>query len=463
MSEPDDTIIADTTLSPSPPGKIPWNPKVFIVMSILFSFGASGILAGINWRRLGKPALTWPTIIFSQSGLIVFIIILSFLPPNLNETIARLVGYGINIAIGRWLAGWQESAYKEWTSQYGEPKPGKAGFLIPLVSGIASIALVLLLSFGIDYWFISGPVNAGISHFNKALELQQQNRLDKAIEEYTKAIEINPELSEAYYNRAHIHFEQNKYDRAINDITEYINRNPEDADGYFQRGILYKNTGSHEKAVADLEKAIASGLDSDLEQQAKALLKDDSEYFTKAMEHFNNGEFKEAIAGLTKAIEINPDDAINYLLRGTCYYTLRELDNAIADLTQAIKLNPAYYEAYHNRSMVYSSKEEYDKALEDINKAISLQSTDPMLYHARGMIYGNMKKYDKALENFNKALQIAPDRDGVLFSRGLLYYEMKMMEKAKIDIRKAIVLNPENLTFLNETKKRFPEFDLELE
>ena len=53
---------------------------------------------------------------------------------------------------------------------------------------------------------------------------------------------------------------------------------------------------------------------------------------------FRAGCHIEAVKNLLKAIKINPDST-NFLLRGTCYYVLREFENALNDLSKAIKLD----------------------------------------------------------------------------------------------------------------------------
>jgi hypothetical protein len=45
----------------------------FIGMAFLFTFAASGILAGLNWRRLGKPRQMWPTILLCVVGLVALL------------------------------------------------------------------------------------------------------------------------------------------------------------------------------------------------------------------------------------------------------------------------------------------------------------------------------------------------------------------------------------------------------
>ena len=51
--------------------KSPWNPNILYLLTFFGGFGATGIIAGINYKRLGKPHLKWPTIVIS---LIIFIL-----------------------------------------------------------------------------------------------------------------------------------------------------------------------------------------------------------------------------------------------------------------------------------------------------------------------------------------------------------------------------------------------------
>jgi tetratricopeptide (TPR) repeat protein len=45
---------------------------------------------------------------------------------------------------------------------------------------------------------------------------------DKAISDYTKAIELNPKHADIYYSRGLAHNKMGQYDKAISDFTEAI-------------------------------------------------------------------------------------------------------------------------------------------------------------------------------------------------------------------------------------------------
>src|SRR5215204_1440714 len=64
-------------------------------------------------------------------------------------------------------------------------------------------------------------------HNNRGVEYADTKRdYDEAIREYTKAIELNPQFAEAYYNRGIAYSDKKEYDAAIQDYTKAIELNP---------------------------------------------------------------------------------------------------------------------------------------------------------------------------------------------------------------------------------------------
>jgi tetratricopeptide (TPR) repeat protein len=272
-----------------PSGKPPWNPRIFTAMAFLFSFGASGILAGINWRRLGKPQWMWPTILLSVVGLMGFLVALALLP--VLEGLSELVGYGINIGVGVLLTSLQTSAYKGWEATYGESSTKGSGWLIPIVVGIGTIAVVVGLSVCPSLL----PADPAIEYYNRGVVYQQQGQLDLAIDEYTQAIALNPQFSEAYYNRGNAYYDKGDLDRAIADFDQAIEFDPQDAEAYYNRGLAYASKGRYDQALSDLSKCIEINA-----RYAGA-------YYLRGVAYAEVGEQEKAISDMERALELGLD------------------------------------------------------------------------------------------------------------------------------------------------------------
>lgn len=80
-------------------------------------------------------------------------------------------------------------------------------------------------------------------------------------------------------------------------------------------------------------------------------------YYSLGAESYNRGEYDAAISYFSKAIELKPNDADIYHIRGLLYYATGEYDRAIADYDKAIDLNPNDANGYRNlQRMAYAAK-----------------------------------------------------------------------------------------------------------
>lgn len=70
-----------------------------------------------------------------------------------------------------------------------------------------------------------------------------------AIADYDRAIDLDPQLVQAYFNRGLAYVDKGDLDRAID-------LDPQLAQAYLGRGIAYLMTGQYDQALADLSKTI---------------------------------------------------------------------------------------------------------------------------------------------------------------------------------------------------------------
>jgi tetratricopeptide (TPR) repeat protein len=97
--------------------------------------------------------------------------------------------------------------------------------------------------------------------FDKGLENFKTGKIEKineAINDFTKAIELNPNYARAYYCRGLI-YEGRDYDKAISDFSKVIEINPNDALAYNCRAMMYYSKHEYDKAWQDVHKAEALG------------------------------------------------------------------------------------------------------------------------------------------------------------------------------------------------------------
>jgi serine/threonine-protein kinase len=91
-----------------------------------------------------------------------------------------------------------------------------------------------------------------------------QKKFDKAIEAYTKAIELNPNDFGLYNNRAVVYHATGEYEKAIADYGKAIELNPYHFSSFNNRGAAYEDIGNIEQAINDYRKALELDPDSKL-------------------------------------------------------------------------------------------------------------------------------------------------------------------------------------------------------
>ena len=94
--------------------------------------------------------------------------------------------------------------------------------------------------------------------YGRGLYYQDHNDLDKAIQDYTSIIQINPKNAQAHFNLGYIHYTFLKvYDQAIKHYSDAITANPDYVEAYYNRGLCYEAVGNIAAAKDDYDKAIS--------------------------------------------------------------------------------------------------------------------------------------------------------------------------------------------------------------
>jgi tetratricopeptide (TPR) repeat protein len=260
---------------------------------------------------------------------------------------------------------------------------------------------------------------------------------DRALADLTKAIELSPNLFAAWKYRGGLYIEIREYDKAIADHTQRVRLDPDSAGAYMSRGIAYTGKGDYDKAIADYDRAVK--LNPDFA----------SAYNNRGNAYRNKGDYDRAIADYNQAIKLDPNLAKTYANRGVAYYDKGDYDRAIADYTQAIKLDPNYAVAYGNRGVAYYDKGDYDRAIADYTQAIRLDPNYANAYTNRGLAYSNKGDYDRAIADQTQAIRLNPNDVNAYTNRGIAYTNKGDYDRAIADYTQAIRLNPNHANAYN--------------
>lgn len=100
-----------------------------------------------------------------------------------------------------------------------------------------------------------------LAHFSKAVAYHNLNKLEEAYENYSKAIVVYPQMVDAYFNRAQTILSNENSDdedlkKALQDLETAIELDTKFVDAYYYAAVIKKKLQDYRGALIYLDKAI---------------------------------------------------------------------------------------------------------------------------------------------------------------------------------------------------------------
>lgn len=191
---------------------------------------------------------------------------------------------------------------------------------------------------------------------------------DETIAGCTMLIEANPENSTAYNNRGIQYSRKREFDRAINDFSKAIEIDPDKAIYYFNRAIALFELGAPQRRSMEIERAV--------EDYTSAIERDPG-YATainnRGFAYATLKQHDRAIEDYDRAIEIDPKHISAYYYRGLSCMAIKDYDCARRDFDKFVELDPKNPRAYRIRAWLKEREGKSGAAIADYRRALTLK------------------------------------------------------------------------------------------
>jgi tetratricopeptide (TPR) repeat protein len=341
-------------------------------------------------------------------------------------------------------------------------------------------------------------------HYQRGHELAAAGRPKEAVAEFSKTLDLGQRTVAVYRERGLAYLELKDLAAALDDLNVALKLDPGDAEAHCARGRVLAGRGEHVAAVHDFQAAIERAPDRfeahralgdayrDLGENAKAEAvytralelrpKDCVLYLDRGRVRFRQRRFAEAIddydeaidrlgwkkaqayrlraeaflgrdyltraqEDLTQALNLAPDDAIAYYLRGQIRSRSRDFAAAYSDFSEASRADPGNPVYPYERGRAAVALDDPDRAILDFDDAIRLgenHSELPVFLLDRGNTHRQTGNFPKALVDYRRALELRPRFAQVFRERGIVHFLMKSSDAARADFGQAILLEPKN-------------------
>ena len=169
------------------------------------------------------------------------------------------------------------------------------------------------------------------------------------------------DLATAYKNRGDAYDDVGQYERALEDYDRAVTINPLDAEAFNSRGATYIALERFELAIENFDRALSINPSSAVAHGNRC--------FTNAV----LGKFEQALSDCNEALRIKPKYTGAYASRALAYLKLKRYDDSIADYTAVIKSQPDNPYALFGRGMARQMKGDLRGGDGDIAAAASVK------------------------------------------------------------------------------------------
>lgn len=244
----------------------------------------------------------------------------------------------------------------------------------------------------------------------------------KAIELYTKAVELDPNTVAYLTNRAAAYLMSGAHESAIADCKLAVKLNTDNslrtdfkiiARAYGRMGNAYLKQENYDEAINAFEKSLVEFTDSKIQKSLN--------------------ETKKLKKKQEEMAYINPEISKAEREAGNALFKEGKFPESIAKYTEAIKRNPSDAAPYSNRAAAYMKLGEFPMALRDCDRCLEKDENYVKAYIRKGNIHFYMKEYHKCITVYEKGLKIAPDNREL--KQGLMKTQMKIQQSqgGKVD------------------------------
>ena len=242
--------------------------------------------------------------------------------------------------------------------------------------------------------------NQAVNDFSQAIEINpdyvdaiinrgrafiELGRFNDALLDFNHALQIEKYDAELYNMRGEIYLQNNMSDQAIKDFTKALILDPMCSNAYLNRGRAYSEKGMQEEAMTDFDQAVRADYDKTsfsytgpavsevfADKENRAGKEEARKFYEQGVTDLENEKYVEAVDNFSRAITLSSADAESYINRGRAYIKLEQPDKAMDDFNHAALCDPLNSSLYFWRALAWKAKDEPSNMAEDLKLSCEL-------------------------------------------------------------------------------------------
>ena len=232
---------------------------------------------------------------------------------------------------------------------------------------------------------------------------KSENRIDDAIANFRKCIELDDKHSEAYISLGRLLVEQGRYDEAIE---------------YWKADIALKP--NNPKTLANL-----------------------------ALTFLLQEKYDESIETYLEALRYVPDSAVYHRDIADVYIEQNDLGGAVEHLNESLRLNADQFSVHNKLADVSLRQNDHEKFMLHLAESLRLNPNQPTVHYNMGRALLQQDKLAESAEHFEKVLRLTPGDFDAHNMLAQVFHKQNNLTAAALHLSKSIKIRPDQPAMLN--------------
>jgi len=279
--------------------------------------------------------------------------------------------------------------------------------------------------------------------YKTGLTFVEAGNLKDAVEQFSRALEIDPEYTEAYIERSRAYESLGNLQQAADDLKRALVFEQKEEELYYHAARVNFMLSNYPDALILVNKSLELNKKYETAYRLLCLIR-------LGLEDYSN-----ALVAINKALEIK-DSPENNFTRGQVSEKMKNFNQAELDYNKAVDKNKKYTEAYLALASVQLEMKKTDAAMKSCNTVLEIEPNRIEAFLIRSRIYSRLTEYPKAIDDISKVIYSNPDDKEMYLIRGTYYQEFTQHQNAINDFTRALMIDK---TFVEAIYKRAFSFE----
>ena len=251
-----------------------------------------------------------------------------------------------------------------------------------------------------------------------------------------------------YLTSGKIAYNAKNYDKAISDFTKALEVDSANAEAHFLLGKSYMAKNDYASMRRHFDAAAKANPKYQAEAE-NASVEIWNNLFNSGNKNAKDEKWQDALKDFQTAIVVIPTKYEAYTNTGYVWQHLENNDSAYYYYAKAVNLDRTNVKVLSNLASMTFNIKRYDESDSLYAIIIGLDPGNAEAWLRRGEIADQKGDYEQAVTFYNKALELKPDQCDIWFNLGVIYFQrLKKMENAEQAFSRAVDICPEDVNAL---------------